>query len=89
MESNSSKSPPQVRDSLLIRLSGSDWADRRGQPVSVAMKLYWTVFTVVVGTGMYQHLTSPPDVADLDVPDAAMKEKMQEFRTRAASSSDH
>ena len=51
---------PTESDPLLIRLLGSDWADRRGQPVSTLMKLYWGIFTVVIGSGLYTHWKGLP-----------------------------
>lgn len=51
--------PPKT-DSALIRILGSDWADRRGQPLSPAMKLYWGIFTIVITSGLYTHWNGLP-----------------------------
>lgn len=54
--------PKGAKDSLFMRIAGSDWSDRRGQPISLTMKLYWVVFVGVVGTGLFKHFTSPPGI---------------------------
>ncbi|KAF0698507.1 Aste57867_10874 [Aphanomyces stellatus] len=45
------------QDTLTTRLMGSDWGDRRGQPVSFSMKVYWTIFGFVIVNGVYAHYT--------------------------------
>uniref|UniRef100_A0AAV1TP82 Uncharacterized protein n=1 Tax=Peronospora matthiolae TaxID=2874970 RepID=A0AAV1TP82_9STRA len=40
-------------DSTLVRLVGSDWGDRSHQSVSLPMRLYWIVFALVLGNGVY------------------------------------
>ncbi|CAH0485246.1 unnamed protein product [Peronospora farinosa] len=44
-------------DSTLARIIGSDWGDRSRQPVSLPMRIYWIVFTVVLGNGLYTYCT--------------------------------
>ncbi|KAG7399766.1 hypothetical protein PHYBOEH_007929 [Phytophthora boehmeriae] len=43
-------------DSTLARIIGSDWGDRSRQPVSMAMRVYWIVFGVVILNGVYTYL---------------------------------
>ncbi|CAI5737289.1 unnamed protein product [Hyaloperonospora brassicae] len=40
-------------DSTLARIIGSDWGDRSHQSVSLPMRLYWIVFALVLGNGVY------------------------------------
>ncbi|KAF1776613.1 hypothetical protein JG687_00000662 [Phytophthora cactorum] len=42
-------------DSTLARIIGSDWGDRSHQPVSLPMRIYWVVFVVVLGNGLYTY----------------------------------
>ncbi|CEG35305.1 uncharacterized protein PHALS_09431 [Plasmopara halstedii] len=42
-------------DSTLARIIGSDWGDRSHQPVSLPMRIYWIVFAVVLGNGLYTY----------------------------------
>ncbi|KAL3668833.1 hypothetical protein V7S43_006125 [Phytophthora oleae] len=42
-------------DSTLARIIGSDWGDRSHQPVSLPMRIYWVVFIVVMGNGLYTY----------------------------------
>ncbi|KAK1945686.1 hypothetical protein P3T76_002734 [Phytophthora citrophthora] len=42
-------------DSTLARIIGSDWGDRSHQPVSMPMRIYWVVFIVVLGNGLYTY----------------------------------
>ncbi|CAH0482652.1 unnamed protein product [Peronospora belbahrii] len=42
-------------DSTLARVIGSDWGDRSHQPVSLPMRMYWIVFTVVLVNGLYTY----------------------------------
>lgn len=44
-------------DSSIARIIGSDWGDRSHQPVSLSMRIYWIVFTVVLGNGLYTSFT--------------------------------
>lgn len=46
--------PPPPPDSLFIRMAGSDWGDRRGQPVSVGMQIYWVAFVLTISIGLAQ-----------------------------------
>ncbi|GMF22699.1 unnamed protein product [Phytophthora lilii] len=42
-------------DSTLARIIGSDWGDRSHQPVSLPMRIYWVLFAVVLGNGLYTY----------------------------------
>lgn len=42
-------------DSTIARIIGSDWGDRSNQSVSLPMRLYWVVFAVVLGNGVYTY----------------------------------
>ncbi|EEY61007.1 uncharacterized protein PITG_01251 [Phytophthora infestans T30-4] len=42
-------------DSTVARIIGSDWGDRSHQPVSMPMRIYWVVFAVVLGNGLYTY----------------------------------
>ncbi|KAG1704251.1 hypothetical protein DVH05_006260 [Phytophthora capsici] len=42
-------------DSTLARIIGSDWGDRSHQPVSMPMRIYWLIFAVVLGNGLYTY----------------------------------
>lgn len=42
-------------DSSLARIIGSDWGDRSHQPVSLPMRIYWVVFALVLGNGLYTY----------------------------------
>lgn len=44
-------------DSTIARIIGSDWGDRRNQPVSFAMRVYWVIFGVVLLNGAYTYFT--------------------------------
>ncbi|GMF40878.1 unnamed protein product [Phytophthora fragariaefolia] len=44
-------------DSTLARIIGSDWGDRSHQPVSLAMRLYWVVFALVLANGVFTYVT--------------------------------
>ena len=44
-------------DSTIARIIGSDWGDRRNQPVSFAMRFYWILFVIFMGNGVYSYLT--------------------------------
>ncbi|KAJ0410430.1 hypothetical protein P43SY_002762 [Pythium insidiosum] len=44
-------------DTTIARIMGSDWGDRRKQPVSFAMRLYWGIFIVVLANGVYTYVT--------------------------------
>ncbi|KAG6594260.1 serine protease family S09X [Phytophthora cinnamomi] len=43
-------------DSTIARIIGSDWGDRSHQPVSLAMRLYWVVFGLVLANGLYTYV---------------------------------
>lgn len=42
-------------DTTVARIIGSDWGDRSNQSVSLPMRLYWVVFAVVLGNGVYTY----------------------------------
>ncbi|KAI9912662.1 hypothetical protein PsorP6_005523 [Peronosclerospora sorghi] len=44
-------------DSTMARIMGSDWGDRSRQPVSLPMRLYWILFALVMGNGLYTYVT--------------------------------
>ncbi|TMW62839.1 hypothetical protein Poli38472_005457 [Pythium oligandrum] len=44
-------------DTTISRIMGSDWGDRSKQPVSLAMRFYWVIFTVVLANGAYTYFT--------------------------------
>lgn len=44
-------------DSTIARIIGSDWGDRRGQTVSLPMRIYWVIFAVVLANGAYTYFT--------------------------------
>ncbi|KAE9022106.1 hypothetical protein PR003_g11244 [Phytophthora rubi] len=44
-------------DSTIARVIGSDWGDRSHQPVSMAMRVYWLVFALVVANGLFTYAT--------------------------------
>ncbi|RHY18233.1 hypothetical protein DYB25_009118 [Aphanomyces astaci] len=50
-------------DTLTTRIMGSDWADRRGQPISFSMKLYWSIFGLFIVNGMYAQYTGNDEFA--------------------------
>ncbi|CAK4067189.1 unnamed protein product [Aphanomyces euteiches] len=56
----------QRDETLTTRIMGSDWADRRGQPVTFSMKLYWTIFGLVIANGVYAHYTGQDEFAVYD-----------------------
>ncbi|CAI5744564.1 unnamed protein product [Peronospora destructor] len=76
-------------DSTLARLIGSDWGDRSRQPVSLPMRLYWIVFTVVLGNGLYTYFTGKDELFLVEKFTRKADEKMgiqeeeKEFRTIA------
>ncbi|RLN86908.1 hypothetical protein BBJ28_00007383 [Nothophytophthora sp. Chile5] len=43
-------------DSTIARIIGSDWGDRSHQPVSLPMRIYWVIFFVVLGNGVFTYL---------------------------------
>ncbi|OWZ18687.1 hypothetical protein PHMEG_0007184 [Phytophthora megakarya] len=43
-------------DSTLARIIGSDWGDRSHQPVSMPMRIYWVIFSVVLLNGLYTYV---------------------------------
>lgn len=44
-------------DTTVARIIGSDWGDRSNQSVSLPMRLYWIVFAVVLGNGVYTYFS--------------------------------
>lgn len=44
-------------DSTIARIIGSDWGDRRGQSVSLPMRVYWILFAVVLVNGALTYVT--------------------------------
>lgn len=50
------------QDSLFHRMAGSDWGDRRGEPISLTMKIYWSIFATVLVSGVYKEYFSPSRV---------------------------
>jgi hypothetical protein len=42
-------------DSTIARIVGSDWGDRRGQTVSLPMRIYWVIFGLVLANGAYTY----------------------------------
>ena len=74
----------KMHDSLVTRMLGSDWGDRSNQPISTTMKVYWSVFIVVVSTGIYKEYFSSNNTRDAiekDLQDqVALRNKMEEFQ---------
>jgi hypothetical protein len=42
-------------DTTIARIMGSDWGDRSKQPVSLAMRVYWGIFIVVLANGAFTY----------------------------------
>ncbi|EGZ17195.1 hypothetical protein PHYSODRAFT_559905 [Phytophthora sojae] len=43
-------------DSTIARIIGSDWGDRSHQPVSMAMRMYWIIFGLVLANGVFTYV---------------------------------